>query len=369
MGSKDENNALDIAAGVKAWKTLTGWKQACSTQPDLAQSDGESTRSSKMSNPSHPPEQEMLPADHPSVGQNARGEKACPFASRSIARLGDEQESRPEASVTQRPGSLPTPPHTQEHFIDDPGHEETRNEHDSPPPSVSGSISKCPIRMLDERSPEEIARFFEIHKHEIPRSHEVCVRRYQSNAQSIRQLDAKYGNLANMIQGLGMKHQPLLPSKEEEEGEAATRDARSIRKVENWANDVEEAPDDIDLHSAFETNPSNTEHRDGHFDRPLKEIRIGESPSRPWGISVPGGGPRRDLNEVEAFRTPKEVHSKPGPPPPQTGATLPTRQNRDGHKEEKPPMIFTGPVFIGYGPEQAATLIRQSGLGAQGDRH
>ena len=36
----------------------------------------------------------------------------------------------------------------------------------------------CPIRFLDQHSPVEAATYFENHKHEIPRSHEICVKRY-----------------------------------------------------------------------------------------------------------------------------------------------------------------------------------------------
>ena len=55
-------------------------------------------------------------------------------------------------------------------------------------------VGVCPIRFLDQHSPEEVATYFEKHKHELPRSHEVCVRRYQKNEEQIRKLDAKYGS-------------------------------------------------------------------------------------------------------------------------------------------------------------------------------
>ena len=59
--------------------------------------------------------------------------------------------------------------------------------------SAAGSAPACPIRYMDQHSPEEIAKYFEAHKHELPRSHELCVKRFQDNDASIRQLDAKYG--------------------------------------------------------------------------------------------------------------------------------------------------------------------------------
>ncbi|EKD15570.1 uncharacterized protein L3040_009102 [Drepanopeziza brunnea f. sp. 'multigermtubi'] len=152
----------------------------------------------------------------------------------------------------------------------------------SPPPSATGSGAKCPIRYMDQHSPEEIAQYFESHKHEIPRSHEVCVKRYQRNEDDIRKLDAKYGSLVSMIQGLGQKHQPMLPTKEEEE--AMELERTSNERVENWAHAVSADGVEPDEH---EPGPDHEEERESRFDRPLKEVRVGESPSRPWGISVP----------------------------------------------------------------------------------
>ena len=132
--------------------------------------------------------------------------------------------------------------------------------------------------------PEEVvwSRYFETHKHEIPRSHEICVKRYQRNEQDIRKLDAKYGNLVSMIQGLGQKHQPMLPTKEEEN--SVEVEQASNERVEDWAKAV--STDGVD-HEEERLFPEDEEDRESRFDRPLKEVRVGESPSRPWGISVP----------------------------------------------------------------------------------
>ena len=267
--------------------------------------------------------------------------------------------------MIQRPESLPTPPHTQEHFADVP-YEDPYERHNSPPPSISGSISKCPIRMLDERSPEEIAQFFENHKHDIPRSHEICVRRYQSDSQTIRQLDAKYGNLANMIKGLGVKHQPLLPSKENEEEENAATDTRPMQKVENWAHNVDAVDGGAHMPSDTQTHLSESDLQ-GHFDRPLKEVRVGESPSRPWGIPVPAAIPHLSLDENTSTPTPptpKGTQSKIHDVHVGDRASVAVGHGRDESRDEKPRMLFTGPVFIGYPPEQAAALIKDCGMQA-----
>ena len=235
--------------------------------------------------------------------------------------------------------------------------------------------------MLDERSPEEIAHFFENHKHEIPRSHEICVRRYESDSQTIRELDAKYGNLTNMIKGLGMKHQPLLPSKDEDDEDDPTLDTKSMRKVESWAQKVDTGHEGADMLNDTKTHLSELDD-DGqgqHFDRPLKEIRVGESPSRPWGISVPAVVPDLNLDE-SAVATPTPT---PRGANPQTQTQSQTRagegpdldskgsRERRGKKRTddepavdyyRPRMLFTGPVFIGYGPEQAAAFIKEGGM-------
>lgn len=298
----------------------------------------------------------------------------------------------------------------------------------SPPPSATGSAAKCPIRYLDQHSPEEIARYFETHKHEIPRSHEICVKRYQRNEDDVRMLDAKYGNLVSMIQGLGQKHQPMLPTKEEQEAYEVERS--SNERVENWANAV--SADGIE--PLMETRSAPADDREGRFDRPLKEVRVGESPSRPWGISVPFDQPlERPISPppapvsvpLESFQskpagkcpfgnmaesnaaTNGEIRPSSQPQTPPIETTRPLGKCPFGHdqkdvKNEAPPstnydhhiptppvvhsqptfiqpndipkqggggpqMVFTGPVFIGYPMEQAVAFMKQYQAQAQAE--
>ncbi|RMD44391.1 hypothetical protein DV735_g626, partial [Chaetothyriales sp. CBS 134920] len=152
----------------------------------------------------------------------------------------------------------------------------------------NGPVGVCPIRFLDKHSPEEIAQFFENHKHEVPRSHQLCVRRYQWNDQAARLLDAKYGSLVNMIQGLGNKHKQYLPDADRLSVRRDTYSAQN-ETLQRWTEDVSQ--------SGLKSNPSppdsnnvvngDDDERTGRFDRQLREIRVGESPSRPWGIPVP----------------------------------------------------------------------------------
>lgn len=279
----------------------------------------------------------------------------------------------------------------------------------SPPPSATGSAAKCPIRFLDQHSPEEVARYFETHKHEIPRSHEICVKRYQRNEDDIRKLDAKYGNLVSMIQGLGQKHQPMLPSNEQEEDIELER--TSNERVENWAAAVSADGSEIEDEMELEMPLDNEEDdRESRFDRPLKEIRVGESPSRPWGISVPILDPPEGQRPVSPPPAPVSAEHEPKPAGKcpfghsQTAnvpehSALPQQERPAGKcpfhlpttaKEESPQhpavieapafiqppvpqsnnqgfpqMIFNGPVFIGYPMDQAIAFMQQFGHGGQ----
>jgi hypothetical protein len=158
-------------------------------------------------------------------------------------------------------------------------------------PSVQGSSTDkvCPIRFLDQHSPEEVAAYFELHKHELPRSHEICVKRYQSNEEQIRELDAKYGNIVSMIQGLGQKHVSLLPENLGDDHHDAEQDfdddeRASHEKIRKWASTVYTGPD---APAEDKEGGETEEERLPRFDRPLRDVRLGESPSRPWGIQVP----------------------------------------------------------------------------------
>lgn len=232
---------------------------------------------------------------------------------------------------------------------------------------------QCPIRFLDQHSPEEVAQYFENHKHEIPRSHEICVRRYQGDESSARHLDAKYGSLVNMIQGLGVKHKAYLPEKDRIE----EQENPPTHAVKTWAEDVssnsEPTPPTHDAPIEHE------EARLSRFEKPLREIRVGESPSRPWGISVP----------VDKEPTPSALQSEQGADQPDVkpNPTSPNAQPRKcpvDHGQAKPPpqtaapnvkddvrepqntptqIIFNGPVFFGYSAEQVAVLLQSTSLG------
>ncbi|KAG0650885.1 hypothetical protein D0Z07_2588 [Hyphodiscus hymeniophilus] len=231
----------------------------------------------------------------------------CPFAKPAMNRKDSHGASTLESDRPLTPPDAKDPkPHGPTDPICAAMYTETMN---SPPPSQSGSAAKCPIRYLDQHSPEEVARYFETHKHEIPRSHEVCVKRYQRNEDDIRKLDAKYGNLVSMIQGLGQKHQPMLPADEEELNKMDEElDRTSIEMVENWAKAV--SADGVGQDDAA---PEEEYDRESRFDRPMKEIRVGESPSRPWGISVPIFD--QPLEERPASPPPAPVSSEHMPKP------------------------------------------------------
>ena len=346
--------------------------------------------------------------------EGRKGLLECPFSKKEV--VAEEPNGVVPAAVNAAVD--PTPHHSADPICAA-MYEETMS---APAPSGengNGSASKCPIRFLDQHSPEEIAQYVEKHKHQIPRSHEVCVRRYQKSQEQIRMLDAKYGNLASMIQSLSHLHQPMLPT-----AELGGVDEASNERVETWAHGVSvTGAEALEEHEAQEP-PENAsaDERESHFDRPLKEVRVGESPSRPWGISVPvhptpdqrqhlrrtsspaapvrmpspeptpkGQGttarkcpfdhtklpfpsqfPKLGEHSAGAFEPSPRVErpftpiKNPFPPASQPPPTLPTFVNppipeaKDDKATSTPQMVFniTGPVFIGYPMEQAMQFMQ-----------
>lgn len=271
-------------------------------------------------------------------------------------------------------------------------------------------VSRCPIRFLDKHSPEEVAAYVERHKHEIPRSHAICVKRYQRDPQNMRQLDAKYGGLINMISGLSAKHQVFLPNQPSEEaignGDGSSSRA-STERVEKWAENVD---------STNVIDEGIKDEREGRFerpDRPLRDVRLGESPSRPWGIPVPIPDEANTLPGYESaasmppparpnhldkspqtstkpaggcpFHIPKATDSKPEAVPEtepepepepsklespwanwgnsKTAGTAPKTDDDPPKPSTNMPanVIFNGPVFFGYSADQVAALMKQFG--------
>ncbi|KAF7122165.1 hypothetical protein CNMCM5793_000121 [Aspergillus hiratsukae] len=282
-------------------------------------------------------------------------------------------------------------------------------------------VSRCPIRFMDKHSPEEIADYVERHKHEIPRSHAICVQRYQKDSQTMRQLDAKYGNLISMIQGLSVKHQAFLPGHGQDGTPASSS---SAERVEKWAEDVgmkspeQETPSSANEQEAPGSGDGDDE-RKGHFDRPLREVRVGESPSRPWGIPVPVSQPSftaamhsppappsgsakqssKESSDRAATADPANIfrsgvrtgrcpfgHDAPKANDPKHDLEIETFRNEASKSETpntaRPPdedsadgyfrtgqinptssakVVFNGPVFFGFSPEQTASFLHKLG--------
>jgi len=384
MDDEDQASGRAIARGVQAWKTLTHRKVPKTQEP---------TRYSADRRWVPPPESE---AKHEQEGKDGslqptistipskalKETHGCPFSSSSKTLPSNHPSIQLPDPAPPRSESLPTPPSLHGDSPKSPtSRPEPSSKHapsSSPPPSATGSASKCPIRFLDHNSPEEVAEYFKNHKHEIPRSHEVCVKRYQSNSESIRQLDAKYGNLVSMIQGLGMKHQSLLPATEEVEQEQDEQ--ASQKKIERWASDVREVPasqavagmgaDAEGDARADIVEKEEEDEREGRFERPLKEIRVGESPSRPWGISMPlaadmhpdslpkSEGGRGHNTGKQGDKSKDTISMIPLPD------IQPIKASETGQKDGKS-MVFTGPVFIGYSAEQSVALLQSLSKGTK----
>ncbi|KIW35537.1 uncharacterized protein PV07_02227 [Cladophialophora immunda] len=293
----------------------------------------------------------------------------CPIAHRS----GDPEDLERDFTTPGVKGTLgcpfakiPNGPASSAH--DDPiaaeFHQDTQSARSPNPDQRPG---QCPIRFLDQHSPEEIAKYFENHKHEIPRSHEICVRRYQGNETSARQLDAKYGNLVNMIQGLGVKHKAYLPERDRIE-------EQSNQAVEKWAEKISEHASEPPVQDGV---VQDEEPRVSHFDKPLREVRVGESPSRPWGISVPADKePTPSALQEEDGVAHLKIHSASSQAAPavsrderpqeQSRKTSPPDRRTDYSVQGKEPqtqIIFNGPVFFGYSAEEVSALLQNTNLG------
>ncbi|KAF2116061.1 hypothetical protein BDV96DRAFT_491618 [Lophiotrema nucula] len=357
------------------------------------------------------PDMSLMEKDFTTMGTPSK--LGCPFSATS-GRQSPIATPRSSTSRLSFRGSLRGRRSKRPSFTDPIRAEICGNDHVSAAASGSadGSAGVCPIRFLDQHAPEEVAKYFENHKHDLPRSHEVCIKRFQSNSESIQALDRKYGNLVSMIQGLGQKHQEYLPKDLEDELEQEMNigdDAKADARVEKWAEAVS-----VSLHNSTPDEGDSTgdaleEGRTAHFDRPMKEIRVGESPSRPWGISIPakytngessssvGSAPtaspplplKMDLPIGETPRKPGGKcpfdHAAMSKPPQadkphiadDTAATakpdLPPRSPEQLAQEPKvvnpeapkviPQMVFNGPVFLGYPPDQLISLLQNSNLG------
>jgi hypothetical protein len=267
--------------------------------------------------------------------EGKKGHLGCPFSPAMnkdpVERAKVDADAREhDANGNENPD--PTPHHSKDPICAA-MYEETMSA-----PAPSASASKCPIRYLDQHSPEEIARYVETHKHELPRSHEVCLKRNQKNEEQIRKLDAKYGNLVSMIQDLSHLHAPMLPESQVEAQAAADADRASNRRVSDWAQNVSSSTADGPVEGTVKDAEVPTAEdyldRTGHFERPLKEIRVGESPSRPWGISVPFP-PDEPVERPTSPPAPVRMPSLSPAPAPKTQAARPSKCPFDHTKMNK----------------------------------
>jgi hypothetical protein len=322
--------------------------------------------------------------------EGKKGVLACPFSARPNQDGGSPGGAERVDSSQDPAGAADPTPHKSSDPICAAMLDETAD------PSAAAAPPMCPIRFLDKHSPEEIARYVETHKHAIPRSHEVCVRRYQRNEDQIRKLDAKYGSLVNMVKDLSQLHRPMMPPSKDEQKES---DRASNKRVQEWTQTVVAGDPGLD-------EPTVDEEREGRFDRPMRDVRVGESPSRPWGIQVPveAGLQQREPSpprpveglvqadkeppaprkcpfdhtkmfqgaakpenspaahiKVDQAATPAKNDLPPPSTPQPTFVNLPEMPASNGEKGERPQVVFniSGPVFIGYPMEQAIEFMKQ----------
>lgn len=244
--------------------------------------------------------------------------------------------------------------------------------------SVRTSAGVCPIRFLKVNTAEEVAAYFQDHKHELPRSHQECVQRYQGDEKSVQELDAKYSNLVSMIKGLGEKHVSMLPGRISGDMVDEANDTATDERIRDWTEAVG--------HTTTDTAQAvNDTERVQRFDRPMQDVRVGESPSRPWGIRVPIQPETVMLQAADPPIEPKVaapvtesrcpmsmLHQKGSMPHDAAHAQVQTKTQGQPiivsttagdnavHSLDKllPGSTFTGPMFFGYNVDEAIRLIK-----------
>lgn len=173
-----------------------------------------------------------------------------------------------------------------------------------------------------------------------------------------------------MIQGLGVKHKAYLPEKDRIEDQ----ESGSNQMVEKWAENIDTEPTPV----TKDAEAQDDEPRLSHFDKPLREIRVGESPTRPWGISVPldkepSPSALQSENGIQQPKTKPTTTLPQGAPkkcPVDHGQAkpFPETARNDGNSTKEPEkahtqIVFNGPVFFGYSAEQVAMLLQSTNFG------
>ena len=321
------------------------------------------------------------------VGVMQQGDLQCPFNDNNKQSKGDM-----------------TCGHQREKLQDPISAERDVNHRPSSPSASNDHCRRCPIRYMDQHTPEEVAEFVEKHKNELPRSHAVCVQRYQRDSLSMRKLDAKYGrSRSSMIRGLGEKHQAFLPGHSSNGGgvvgrsaveDVSSSDPRQATPEEEEDREglpLREVPrvgdeDEDDRHFQQEVpmvvGEEDDTDREGHFQRPLREVRVGESPSRPWGIHVPADylavhdnddDDNNNNNNLLRQQQEEKRHEEVEPlkrhcpfhhhgPAAEKGKKKDQAVNTNSSSSSVArPIVFNGPVFFGYSPEQTMAFL-QHGL-------
>jgi len=120
-----------------------------------------------------------------------------------------------------------------------------------------------------------------------------------------------------MIQDLGQKHKPMLPEVPVDDEDMDGEDTKSHQNIENWAKTVGEdvaggEGEDVDVAPPQQDDTPYEEGRVQRFDRPMKEIRVGESPSRPWGVPIPAKFLDRNASFADSIaRAPLDIATNP----------------------------------------------------------
>ncbi|KAF7592819.1 hypothetical protein BBP40_012354 [Aspergillus hancockii] len=192
-----------------------------------------------------------------------------------------------------------------------------------------------------------------------------------------------------MIRGLSVKHQAFLPNRG---NSGAPTSSSSAERVEKWAEEVG-LKSGIQPSIKEEDEGESERDRKGHFDRPLREVRVvtvalGDESKKPSGIAtvdISSTVPDRDSIQKPLGTAPKTGRCPFGHGAPPAANPAPDAETiRDHDRKEEPihsaeqdlgekpdahpgpntsraSVVFNGPVFFGFSPEQTASFLQQLG--------
>jgi len=119
--------------------------------------------------------------------------------------------------------------------------------------------------------------------------------------------------------------------------------------------------------AALSPAPAHTEQKDTKIEKPAGKCPFGFDKNAVAPADEAAQAARSPPTTKTEARSPEKAPTQPVFLAPDAQLTSKPTAAETGaqRKEQQPRMLFTGPVFIGYSAEDAAKILRESGLGVQ----